>query len=459
MLGAGWFATSMLKFSPATKQPDKSVVAAEKIKHVVIIMQENRSFDHYFGTFPGADGIPMKDGRPDVCLRNRDNSKCLQPFYDTSDINNGGPHRWSDARYDINNGKMDGFVRQLEYERERKCAGNKTEAVCRQSADRPDVLGYHDDKQIPNYWAYAKNFVLQDRMFSSITGASLPVHLYLVSGWSARCSDPANALSCRNDIENPAIAQEDPNLKGPDPKPADLYGWTDLTYLLNKHKVSWAYYIYEGTEPDCTDGSITCEAKSQQAHTPSDWNPLPHFHTVQEANQTSHVKSRAELYSSIKDGSLPTVTWVIPNAAVSESPPASIAEGQAHVTDLINTIMQSELWESTAIFLTWDDWGGFYDHVAPPKVDANGYGIRVPGLVISPYAKKGYIDHQTLSFDAYLKFIEDVFMNGERLDPKTDGRPDPRPVVREALPILGDLRQSFDFNQPPRPPLLLPPRP
>jgi phospholipase C len=121
--------------------------------------------------------------------------------------------------------------------------------------------------------------------------------------------------------------------------------------------------------------------------------------------------------------------------------------------------MRSPNWSSTAIFLAWDDWGGFYDHVVPPRVDGNGYGVRVPALVISPYAKRGYIDHQVLSFDAYLKFIEDVFIGGRRLDPLTDGRPDPRPTVREDVPILGDLRRDFDFSQRPREPLILDPYP
>jgi hypothetical protein len=99
--------------------------------------------------------------------------------------------------------------------------------------------------------------------------------------------------------------------------------------------------------------------------------------------------------------------------------------------------MEGPDWDSTAIFLSWDDWGGFYDHVVPPQIDDNGYGLRVPGLVISPYAKRGYIDHQVLSSDAYLKFIEDDFLGGARLDPKTDGRPDPRPDVRENQKLLG----------------------
>jgi len=153
------------------------------------------------------------------------------------------------------------------------------------------------------------------------------------------------------------------------------------------------------------------------------------------------------------------VSWVVPSGDVSEHPDAPISYGQSYVTSLINAVMRSPDWRSSAIFLSWDDWGGFYDHVAPPVVDENGYGLRVPGIVISPYAKAGYIDHQTLSFDAYDKFIEDDFLQGQRLDPKTDGRSDPRPDVRENERILGNLLSDFDFNQAPRPPVLLPVHP
>jgi phospholipase C len=144
---------------------------------------------------------------------------------------------------------------------------------------------------------------------------------------------------------------------------------------------------------------------------------------------------------------------------VSEHPTSSINAGQAYVTSLINATGRSPEWNSTAIFLTWDDWGGFYDHVKPPRVDLNGYGFRVPGIVISPYARRGYIDHQQLSFDAFAKFIEDDFLGGRRLNPRTDGRPDPRPTVRENAPGLGDLKRDFNFNQSPRPPLILPTKP
>ena len=113
------------------------------------------------------------------------------------------------------------------------------------------------------------------------------------------------------------------------------------------------------------------------------------------------------------------------------------------MTRLVNAVMQGPDWKSTAIFLAWDDWGGFYDHVKPPVVDRTATGCACRALVISPYAKKGYVDHQTLSFDAYLKFIEDDFLHGRRLNPKTDGRPDPRPDVRENEKILGNLAQRL----------------
>jgi phospholipase C len=121
--------------------------------------------------------------------------------------------------------------------------------------------------------------------------------------------------------------------------------------------------------------------------------------------------------------------------------------------------MRSPNWRSTAIFLVWDDWGGFYDHVEPPVVNGESWGLRVPGIVISPYARRGVVDHQTLSFDAYLKFIEDDFLGGQRLDPSSDGRPDSRPSVGENAAELGDLASDFDFDQTPRRPFILPVNP
>ncbi len=430
-----------------------------KIKHVIIIMQENRSYDSYFGTYPGADGIPMRHGVPTVCVPNPAGG-CDRPYHDTADINGGGPHGEPNAVADINHGKMDGFIRQ----RDAAKASCKIpdDPACNGASGVPDVMGYHTAAEIPNYWAYAKNYVLQDHMFEPVKSWSLPEHLYLVSAWSARCKN-RSPMSCVNDIVGPygvntfgeAVHKELTTGK----TSIDL-AWTDITWLLYAKHVSWSYYVQSGSQPDCdNDSDETCEVVRQSAATPGIWNPLPLFGDVQQDHQLHNIQPLGDFFHAASAGSLPAVSWVVPSGPDSEHPPASVHRGQAYVTALINAIMKSPDWNSTAIFLSWDDWGGFYDNVLPPSVDENGYGMRVPGLVISPYAKKGYIDPQTLSSDAYLKFIEDDFLGGARLNPKTDKRPDRRPDVREDLPILGNVEQDFNFSQAPRPPLLLPTNP
>jgi phospholipase C len=314
-------------------------------------------------------------------------------------------------------------------------------------------MGYHDARQIPNYWAYAENFVLQDRMFAPNASWSLPAHLYMVSEWSAACSRRNVAMSCKNALQR---ADYTLDARPPTSNYRITYAWTDITYLLFKHQVSWGYYVAPGSQPDCVGGAMACKLPAVSAQTPEIWNPLLLFTTVHEDNQLGNIQSVDSFRAAAKTGTLPSVAWVVPDFAHSEHGPATVSAGQAWVTGLIDAVMQGPDWSSTAIFLAWDDWGGFYDHVKPPTVDQNGYGLRVPAMVISPYARKGYIDHQTLSFDAYVKFIEDDFLGGKRLDPRTDGRPDPRPGVRENAAILGDLRNDFDFSQPPRPPLILP---
>jgi phospholipase C len=450
-----------------------------KIKHVVIIMQENRSFDDYFGTYPGADGIPGLAGNPGTlpCVPDPNAGHCDKPYHDTRITNAGGPHYEESALTDIDGGKMDGFIKSVE------ASGQlDTDRLgCTVSLRAPncvDVMGYHTGHEIPNYWTYAKSFVLQDHMFEPSLSWSLVSHLYLVSAWSALCSNGWDASTCAadntfpdsegvpessnpliQDIQGAAIGLLSP-ADGDDVEgsatPPD-YAWTDVTYLLYKHHISWRYYIERGTEPDCANGAMSCPSVPQVVNSPEIWNPLPDFADVHLDNQIGDVQETSNIFTAAKDGTLPAVAWVTPSGDDSEHPPATILAGQEHVTSIINAIMRGPDWNSTAIFLAWDDWGGFYDSVVPPRVDGQGYGLRVPGLVISPYAKAGYIDHHIYSFDAYLKFIEDDFLGGQRLDPKTDGRPDPRPDVRENASILGNLVDDFDFNQAPRKPLLLNP--
>lgn len=418
-------------------------VGIHKIRHVVIIMQENRSFDEYFGAYPGADGIP-----PGVCVPDPGDGGCIAPYRDRNGSNNGGPHGSDAFEADLAGGAMNGFVAQAE--KARGCVTPGTPQC------QTDVMGYKTRGDIPNYWSYADNFVLQDHLFEPNMSWSLPQHLFLLSEWSARCTMPNDPFSCTNALDSPGFQDTDPNhpLLGPQPN----FAWTDMTYLLHRAGVSWGYYIKQGQQPDCADGEARCTNPPLQGPaTPGIWNPLPDFTTVREDRQAGNIQDTSAFRRAAKTGMLPAVSWVIPNQAVSEHPLAWVSAGQEYVTSLVNTVMRGPDWTSTAIFLTWDDWGGFYDHVVPPVIDGNGYGFRVPGLVISPYAKQGFIDSQLLSHDAYNKFIEDDFLNGQRLDPATDGRPDPRPTVREAVPGLGSLVRDFNFRQAPRPPLILSP--
>lgn len=414
----------------------------QKIKHIVIVMQENRSFDSYFGTFAEANGLPRDPaGNFTVCVPDPQTSGCVKPYHDARDLNFNAPHAAAAAAADIAGGQMNGFI--AEAESVHTACTNILDPNCTGAA-RNDVMGYHDAREIPNYWRYASDFVLQDRMFEPNSSWSLPEHLFMVSGWSALCAthDP---MSCTDALDRPLT-----------PSSTAFYPWTDLTYLMYRNNVSWKYYVEDGLQPDCADGDLPCAPPNQSPQTPGIWNPLPYFDTVRADNQLGNIQGLENFYSDVKDGHLPAVSWIVPNLADSEHPPGLVSVGQAHVTKIINSIMQSSAWASTAIFVAWDDWGGFYDHVTPPRVDVNGYGLRVPALVISPYARHGFIDHQTLSFDAYLKFIEDVFLAGARISPATDGRPDSRPTVREDVSILGDLSKDFDFSQQPRAPIILP---
>jgi phospholipase C len=423
----------------ASAAPDAGI---HKITHVIVIMQENRSFDSYFGTYAGADGIPMADdGTPTVCVPDPSSGVCVKPFHDPNDLNHGGPHGAPAATADIDTGKMDGFIAQALRGRQIACA-DPNDPQCASATAEPDVMGYHDSTEIPNYWTYAQQFVLQDGMFEPNASWSLPAHLFLVSAWSAKCTSRGDPQSCSSALQSPDLPPDFGSARARANRPDPDYAWTDLTYLLHQHQVNWAYYVERGTEPDCENDAMSCPPVTQGSRTPGIWNPLPWFDTVRQDDQLQNVRDLTEYYAAARNGSLPAVVWINPSGPDSEHPPALVSQGQAYVTGLINAAMQGPNWNSTAIFLTWDDWGGFYDHVAPPSVDQNGYGLRVPGLVISPYAKQGMVDHQTLSFDAYLKFIEDDFLGGQRIDPKTDGRPDSRPDVRESNPILGDLQQD-----------------
>jgi phospholipase C len=426
----------------------------EKIEHVVIILMENRSFDHYFGTFPGAEGLPRdENGEFTSCLPQLDGGPCMRPYHDPNVVNSGAGHNARTYTTSYNDGKMDGFLIAAQQQAKGCATGESSAPVC--IVNRVDVMGYHDARELPNYWRYAEEFVLHDHMFVSAGAWSLPNHLYAVSGWAATCTSDDDPMSCTtsNEVQTPKEVDEEARAQRRG-QPYKEYPWTDITYLLHKNDISWRYYVETGLDPDCLDVE-TCKPVQAGPRTDPGWNPLPRFTTVRENDQLDNIQDYRHFLDAAREGELPAVSWLKPAVGNSEHTPYDITVGQAWMTKMVNAVMESPNWESSAIFITRDEWGGFYDHVAPPIVDDVGYGFRIPALTISPYAKRGYIDKQTLSLDAYLKFIEDRFLDGQRLDPKTTGRPDSRPVVREELEVLGDLRNVFDFEQEPREPVIL----
>ncbi len=449
LLSSGGLAVRSSLAGPVPKLADLS-----KIQHVIVIMQENRSFDQYFGVYHGTSGqtvygFPHRpNGSIAVCIPDPALGHCARPYHNANPIlrMQGGPHSWGAAQTDIAGGKMNGFVEAaMAASSKFNCAKSPYLATCAKFEGpqrQPDLMSYLTRADIPNYWHYADWGVLQDHMFESVDSYSLPSHMYLFSAWAASCTNVHDPMSCASD---PRV-----NVR---PSP---YPWTDISWLLDKAGVSWAYYVGNGT--NICSAWPKCASSDPALATPPNWNPVPGFLDVQQAGQVhSHVLHTSDFLAAAAAGTLPQVSWVIPGASQSEHPRHGlVGPGQAYVTNLINTIGQGPDWSTCAIFLSWDDWGGFYDQMKPPAVDANGYGLRVPGLVISPYAKAGYVDHQILSGDAYLKFIEDVFLGGQRLNPATDGRRDSRPNVREAKPILGDIANDFDFTQTPRPAPVIP---
>jgi phospholipase C len=453
----GSVSTPVVNASPAEDNDVDPTLGMGNIDHFVFIVQENRSFDHYFGTFPGAEGLPRKaDGSFDVCVPDPEaGGICRHPYHDGNLYDAGGPHNEKASEIDVDRGEMDGFIEALATIGN-ACRANPTQKPCRRSTPgpngTPDVMGFHTAAEIPNYWAYAKRYQLQDRMFAPSDSWTLPSHLYLVSAWSGRCSDPADVTTCATNLRKPIKWWTRPEGS------LAPYAWADITWLLSANHVSWRYYVGRDS---CVD--YPCMPTKTGDKTNPILDPLPGFQTVRKDHQLENVAPHEDYFEAASAGELPSVSWVVPSAGFTEHPTdekGNIATGQAWVTKVVNAVMQGpeEQWLHTAIFLTWDDWGGFYDHVRPVVIDPYGYGIRVPGLVISPWVDRDLpIDSQTLSFDAYLKLIEDRFLDSQRLDGHNLGWPDPRPTVREEAAKLGDLSTVFDFSQRPIPPLILDP--
>jgi len=383
--------------------------STSNIQHIVIIEMENRSFDNYFGKYPGVNGIPNNV----QCNPDKDTGQCIYPYHDHLLRNYGGPHGSEAFGVDLDNGKMDGFIAAVE-----QFQGG--------SPNPDEVMGYHTCDEIPVYCNYAAQYTIADNNFAASISWSIMAHLYLVSAWSAICLIPGDQYSCHSSNE---VDYHHPN-----------YAWTDITFLLYKHGVTWGYFAspHGILQPYDQDDGI-----GQNEFTGTQWSPLPGFKDVIVDHQLGNVQTDDAFIADATAGLLPSVSWVTPPFNSSDHPSANIDNGQAWVKKQIDAVMQGPNWSTTVILLTWDEWGGFYDHVVPPVIDGQGFGFRTPLIIIGPMVKTGYVDHQLLSSDAYLKLIEDEFLGGERID-NNDGRPDPRPDVRENTPGLGDIRNDFE---------------
>jgi phospholipase C len=372
-------------------------------------MQENRSFDSYFGTYPGANGIPKN-----VCMPldpQHHYRGCVKPYLSTTDVSHDLPHGYVASTLAYDDGKMDDFM----------------------IAEKEDnsTMSYYDNITVPYYWELAKHYVLADNFFSSSLSYSLPNHWYVIAG------------------QAPIISTYFPLRLGPDlgvKNPSGLSEHIEKKYLedsnltntvadlfMNKTKISWKYYDHP-----ILLGGYKKAIENGQAF--DFWNPFAAKGSSYTQKYSTHFVNRSQIFSDLQSGKLPQVSWVIPSFPISEHAPASIKLGMTWVTHVIDSIMASHLWNNTAIILTWDDYGGFYDHVSPPSIDKFGLSFRVPALIISPYAKSGFIDHKLYSFESMLKFIEWRF----NVPPLT---------LRDLN--ANNLLNAFNFNQKPQPPHLI----
>jgi phospholipase C len=373
---------------PATKTP---------IKHFVVVMQENHSFDNYFGTYPSADGIPAETCIP-VDPFDDANDDCVEPFHigDTEVVLDDPDHSAATHELQYNDGNLDGFVYAL----------NK------RNQDGRLAMGYYDHHDLPYYWNLADEYVLFDRFFSSAAGGSFLNHMYWVAGRPAASGDRMTGEPI-NDV---------------------------LTIFdrLEEQGISWKFYV-QNYEPNLTYRTVHMYPGNRASQIT--WVPVLNMDRfIDDPKFSSHIVNLDEYFEDLQKGTLPAVAYIAPSGP-SEHPPSSIQAGQKFVRSLIQALMQRDAWHSSVFVLTYDDWGGWYDHVLPPRVDEFGYGFRVPALLISPYAKRGFIDSTELDYTSLLKFIQ--YNWGITPLSTRDAK---------ANNILG----VFDFHTAPRPPRFVP---
>jgi phospholipase C len=377
---------------PAAAMPVDETPTATPIKHAVWIMQDNHSFDNYFGTYPGADGIPQG-----VCqrvnLNRRSTVGCVQPFHlgDTpvEDLTQGPGIQ----RRQYNNGQMDGFVA----------------AYRRLGRDGTSAMGYYDGSDIPFHWNTADQYVLFDRFFSSTTVGSREAYLYWLAGQAPAGPTPLDSSA------------------GYDALPT-------VFDRLAERQISARFYVENLDEAATSADQAGVRRSSQLVKV-----PLLSMKRFRDGGKfAGQVVDLNQYYDDLRDGTLPAVSYIVTTGS-SENPPADPAAGSRTLRKITGELMRSSSWTTSALMWTYDGWGGWYDHVPPPRVDSEGYGFRVPALLVSPYAKRGVVDHTVLDYTAMLKFIE---LNWQLA-----------PLSTRDQQSAG-LVSAFDFSASARPPVL-----
>lgn len=403
-------------FAPLPQTSTVQPNAASPIKHIVIIIQENRSFDNMFRGYPNADYATsgkMSNGTP-VPL--------TPTSFETTDVS----HLYTDAINDYDGGKMDGF--------NKACLGACPPPTPPAGGKFP--YAYVDRKYTLPYWSMARQYALDDHMFPTELGPSFTAHLDLIASttnisnglaivdlpnssiWG--CSSP-KTIDGRPVVSALVNLQREITYSGPFPCYTQFHTLADP---LDKAKLSWKYYA----------PAINVEGGNW-------WTAFDAIKNVYSGPDWKNVVHWTNVITDPGAGKLASVSWVVPEYNYSDHAGSSNGGGPEWVASVVNAIGQSKYWDSTAIVVVWDDWGGWYDHVQPPQLDFRGLGIRVPCIVISPYAKRGYVDHTQYEFGSIVHFVENTFglpqFGPASLD-YTDARANP-------------LTNSFDFTQKPRP--------
>jgi phospholipase C len=363
-------------------------VTNSPIHHIVVVMQQDHTFDNYFGTYPNATGLPSDTCIP-ISLSSSHNTSCLAPFHigthQIVDLSHSRPTFEAQFR----NGEMNGFV----------------DALFQRHQDGTLAMGYFDGSDLPYYWNLADEFVLFDHYFSSAHDGSIKNRMYWITGTPG---SGENRIPSSGFGEIPTIFDR-----------------------LQKRGISWKFYI-NNYDPKLNYRNLKeLDHLSPQIQ----WVPLLSFDRfLDDLDLSSRIVDLEEYYTDLQNGTLPAVSYVLLLGAT-EHPIADARLGQRKNKNMIQALMQSNAWNSSAFLITYDDWGGWYDHVPPPQVDEYGYGFRVPTLLISPYARKGYIDHTQLDHTSILKFIETNWNI---------------PALAERDAKANNFLLAFDFSSPPR---------